>query len=360
MTDRSTLASVVEVPAPEHAADGARLRVLYVPPESISDGRVTNLPLATRTYEHAVALPVVEPPGYGYVLGAVYDEDGWLVRPTQRARPGRRWRSNPAALDDLALRTRDAVRLPGRTFLGGSLTHVFGHVLLETLARFWRDLDYTTYDQVLLYPVIELRGTPTVPDLTKRVLELVGVRPDRIKVVDRRPIILDQVDVTPSPIRMSKAADPRLTEVFDRIASTVAASSTSPHRSRIYLSRRRLEDRRRATNEFEIEVLMSERGFVVIHPQELPLDEQIRLIRAADVIAGCDGSALHAAAFARPGTRLLALDTRRTPNQVMIGWTRGLDAVHVNALDGELVSRRDEWTADLDRVQVGLDLILEG
>lgn len=359
MTGAGTPTVQVEVPRPAGAPASGRLRLLHGAPGRISEVRVVNLPLGMHTYEDAVALPGVDVPGTDLLLGAVYDRAGRLIGSSQRARPGPRWRSNPEQLTDLESRTaHDVLHFPGRTFFGGHLGHVFGHVLLETLARFWRDLDYAGYDHVVLYPIGEPARAVVLPALTLRVLELVGVPSERVHVVQHRPVRFDHLDVGASPIRLVKAVDPRMLAVFDRIADAVERSVVVPETTRVYLSRSRLSDGRRATNEPAIEAMMTARGFVVVHPQELPLVEQIALARRAEIIAGCDGSALHLAAFARPGTRLLALDSRPTPNQVLIGWARGLDAVHVGALAGDRASRTDAWTADLDRVRDALDLRL--
>ena len=79
--------------------------------------------------------------------------------------------------------------------------------------------------------------------------------------------------------------------------------------------------------------------------------DQVGLISRAEVIAGCDGSALHLALFAKPGTTLLAIDSRELVNQLMIDEVRGLDAVHVMANDRPAQERDTEWTADLDLVR---------
>ncbi len=347
-------ATCIELPRPEGAPATGRLRILHAEPGAIFDVRVTNLPLQGDSFEGAVALPVIRTPEDRF-HGAVYDRTGGLIRATQRARPGPRWRSNPDQLDDRL--AADVIRIPGRSFFGGQLNHVFGHVLLETLARFWRPVDYSGYDQVVLYPNVQPRRHVVVPELTRRALELVGVRAESILVVERRPMRFDHLDVSQSPIRLVRAVDPRLARAFDQIAERIEPTSTLASAPRVYLSRRRLDpDHRRTTNEDQIEAMMTAEGFVVVHPQELSLVEQIVMARRAKIIAGCDGSALHVAAFARPGTTLLALDSRRTPNQLLLGWACGLDAVHVAASEVELADRTKAWTANLDRVQDGLEL----
>ena len=100
--------------------------------------------------------------------------------------------------------------------------------------------------------------------------------------------------------------------------------------------------------------MLSDAGFDVIHPQEMSICEQAIAVGGADVIAGCDGSALHLAVFARPGTVLLALDSRLVPNQFMIDTVRQLDAVHVLASGAPVSDRTVDWVADLGQVQIGL------
>ncbi len=70
---------------------------------------------------------------------------------------------------------------------------------------------------------------------------------------------------------------------------------------------------------------------------------------------GCDGSALHLAAFARPGTQLIGVDCRPTPNQLMIDAVRGLRAVHVLASSPPVPDRTTSWQADLALVRQAID-----
>lgn len=80
---------------------------------------------------------------------------------------------------------------------------------------------------------------------------------------------------------------------------------------RIYLSRSRLtDDPRRLPDDGEarIEAVFSALGFDVIHPQTMPLPEQIALLRGASHVAGCVGSHLHLMAMsARPGVNLFRI-----------------------------------------------------
>lgn len=337
------------------SARAGRCRLLHYPADAQPKARVGRFPLHVRTHLGAVAVPVQENTQLTRFLGAVYTEDGNLVGESQRAKPGRKYHRNPPHL--AALPADDAERLAGRTFFAGQLAYQFGHVLLESLTRFWPMLDYPAYDHFVVYPNRQRTGAVEVPELMREVLALADVPPDRIRVVTDRPLLFESLDVSTAPIRVGSAADSRLMDVFDRVASRVVAERP-PARggtsSRLYLSRSRLTEGRRALNEAWIERLFTEHGFEVVHTQELGVRDQVARVRDADVLAGCDGSALHLAAFARPGTRLLALDTRRTPNQFLIDTCRGLDATHAWVLTEPLGDRRSTFSADPARVEEAL------
>jgi capsular polysaccharide biosynthesis protein len=127
----------------------------------------------------------------------------------------------------------------------------------------------------------------------------------------------------------------------------------------VYLSRSHLNPRRKrlAKNETAVEAFLVKHGFTVIHPQELPIPDQVAIMRNAEAIAGCDGSGLHMSAFARPGTKLLAIDSRTVPNQFLIDQARGLDSLHVLAVREALDERSASWRIQIRKVKAAVELL---
>jgi capsular polysaccharide biosynthesis protein/Tfp pilus assembly protein PilF len=72
---------------------------------------------------------------------------------------------------------------------------------------------------------------------------------------------------------------------------------------RIYLSRNRMP-RRRVTNESELLTMLEESGFAVVYPENLRLDEQVRMFAQAEAILSPDSSALSNLAFASDGAKV--------------------------------------------------------
>ena len=149
---------------------------------------------------------------------------------------------------------------------------------------------------------------------------------------------------------------PRSTSTISAFRCSVTASAASrpatqapaprlPGRG-LYLSRTGA-GASRIGNEPEVEDAARRAGLQVLHPQRLDLPLQIALMAETPAIAGTDGSALHLAAFARPGTRLLSLDTRDVVNQRIINTVAGLDARSVPVAPGGSVKGIDAHLASL-------------
>lgn len=360
VADGAARRALQEVSRPDEA-DTGRLRLVDYPTIEGELGAVARMQLDMHEHRDAVALPLTKIQGTGRKVGTVYSRDGRPVRDSERAIGPRRghWHANkriaPEALPD------PTVALPGRSFFLGHWSPGFGHVLLELLPRLWPSQDYGRYDHFVLYPRRRDK-TPALEPATwlRELLGLCGIPLEKVVVLRGDPVGFELIDVTTPPFVMKSVADVRFLDVFARITERVLASPAATGDrelpKRIYLSRSQVSTRS-ANNEEQLEAVMRRWGFVVLHPQQMTIIEQVEILAQVEVIAGCDGSALHTAVFARPGTKLLALDSRVVPSQFVIDRARGLDAVHVLAPD-KVASRRAKWTAEVGQVEATLELLL--
>jgi len=347
---------VQEIPRPAMMS-GGRLRVVGYPVYAEPPISILELPLTLGSHEGAVATP--RRPAVGVKAGAVYTADGDRIDASHRGKIGFGWSENPARLPDEDANPARMIR--GRSFFAGHWGPVFGHILLETLPRFWPDIDYSGYDHLVFYPK---RLETTTITRKRHIDQLVGAagpaKADFVMLANEGARF-EQIDIASSPVLMKDAADPRFLEVFDRIADRLLVDHDpgGPLPRRIYLSRSHLPERKRqAANESTVETMMDAFGFTVLHPQEMSIPDQIAAVRTAEVVAGCDGSALHMSAFARPGTKVLAIDARTVTNQFLVDQARELDTVHVLAIDAAMDARSAPWRIRLRDVRAGLDLLL--
>jgi capsular polysaccharide biosynthesis protein len=335
--------------------------------EIAPDRLVRSFVLECNVIRDALVTPLVmrrEPGAIRTISGAVYDQSGTLVAHSQRAiseNADTLRIVNPQRIEHPCV----ARRLRGPVLFCGIIWRPFGLLLIESMSRLWA---LAGLDGNRISAVFQAAAPRSRQVLERRyvryMVEALGIRAEQCEVVEQEPLVCEELIVPGSTFCLASHVHPRFPEVYDRI---MAARRIEPGASRrIYLSRRELPDRmRHIANEAEIEALCSARGFQVVHPETLPFEKQIALINGAEAIAGCDGSALHMAAFARPGTKTLNFRVGNPlRNQMVIESVRGLDAIHVHAGDEEAGGllcerhrRTQDWTADLSRVNEGLEII---
>lgn len=323
-------------------------------PES---GLVRNYELPATVERQAILTPINRDNVHTF-SGAIYSEAAKLVPHSQRLVGRARKPENPSLLEG-PTPTR---RLEGRSLFAGILFRNFGHFLLESTSRLWAlaSLDYRP--ERLVYHAFtpdaaeQLKNTSSDGYISS-LLRAVGYRPEDIDVVVDEPAILDEVVVPQSTVALNGYVHPRFVDFFDRVVESLDLSNaqTGTDSRRIYLSRSLLKGKKRhAENEREIEQVAVNAGFEVVHPQRIPFREQVALMQGAEVVSGCDGSAMHLTVFARPGTRVLCFDARRGTTQRTIEAVRGLQGICIKARaethPGKW-KRLHAWTADLEVVR---------
>ena len=97
--------------------------------------------------------------------------------------------------------------------------------------------------------------------------------------------------------------DEILQEIRDLYHGTFQISQKSPWR-KIYVSRAKTS-RRYVLNEDEVVELLKEKGFEIIHSQELSFAEQVHLSSESLIMIGLTGSGLNNMMFMKPGSKVL-------------------------------------------------------
>lgn len=264
--------------------------------------------------------------GTYWISGAVHDAEGVLVRESQR-----QWAGDalmPAASDPKEVRpNRKRERLTGTWLYAGHQHLHFGHVLLEGLTNLWPEPDSTELAGIVVHRNFRGRLSPPSkvwkPRLgrartaawAQELQRLAGYGDVEVKVARRGMVEVERLVVPERPVLLKGWARPEAVAVWKRIAAQVPSATEE----RVFLSRRRFhesagEESVRTTREWDarLEQMFTDAGFTVVHPETLPITEQIALARGARVLAGSSGSALHLSAFADRGTSVLEIGDART------------------------------------------------
>ncbi|CAN7469417.1 glycosyltransferase 61 family protein [Phyllobacterium sp. LjRoot231] len=113
------------------------------------------------------------------------------------------------------------------------------------------------------------------------------------------------------------APNDTLLHVRDIILSNTASQRGS---DKIYVSRSKIEDKRRMVNELELEKRLVAEGFEVFHPQEHSIKHQISVFHRAKVVVGAAGAQMANAIFMKPGTVAIEI----CPDNYSGVWIRNL------------------------------------
>lgn len=258
-----------------------------------------------------------------WIRGAVHDENGRLVVASQRL--GGSGGDLVAAADPntVAVPSQGVPRLEGTWLYGGHWMPAFGHFITETLTSMWTDLEV---DGLVFHSWLADQGE--VSPWQRRMLELVDRAGVALRIVRTRHQV-ERLVVPERSYVVNAWAHQEAVGVWRGVAVRSAAQPTP---ARVYLSRTRhnaqlaAEGRRVRTDprrDAELDRAFAAHGFTVVAPEELPIDDQIRLAAGADILAGSSGSALHLSAFiSRPAFVIEVGDDRVTqqglPNQRVV------------------------------------------
>jgi capsular polysaccharide biosynthesis protein len=214
-------------------------------------------------------------------------------------------------------------------YLGHLMSH-YGHFLTETTSRFWA-LPYFPGRRVVFYPFIF--GSAIRPFM-QPFLEAFGITEDRTTFL-REPCRFRRIIIPDRTFHFNASVHERHLEVAQRVRRHLGLKDIDRGSLKIFLSRSRLSSGRTSvSNQAEVDVLMKELGFHVVHPQEIPIVQQIDMYARCEVMAGFSGSALHNCLFMNPGTVLIEIGDLRAPAgplapQILCNLASGVRGFHV-------------------------------
>lgn len=187
---------------------------------------------------------------------------------------------------------------------------VYGHVLLEVIPSLWA-VDLIQEKSLKVATSIKLGAGYT------SMFRALGISEERITLL-RGATYAPEVYLPSKVVQRRRYIDPMARVVFNRLRDMLAWRSDMRSYERVYISRSKVPGRK-LINETEVEALFSALGFLIVHPQELSIFDQVKLFSEAKLIAGSGGSAMHNTLFSRSDSKVLIVSS--------IGWVVVADAL---------------------------------
>lgn len=174
---------------------------------------------------------------------------------------------------------------------------IFGHFLIEVLPDLWAF-------HLLGIKNLKIATSVRMNESYLKMLNAIGISSDQIVHIDG-PLTVDELYVPSEMIQRRRYLDPLVRDLFSRVGK-LAYNSKQVSINRVYISRTKMAGRD-LENEMEVEILFEKYGFTIIHPQELSIEDQIKIFRDARYIAGTGGSAMHNAIYSENNSKVLII-----------------------------------------------------
>lgn len=214
-------------------------------------------------------------------------------------------------------------------FMGNIFPH-FGHFLLEHLNRAWGALRlYKPGVKVLFIDNRNIGAQGFVYDF----MDMLGIRRDDVMVV-ARSVRFRTVYVPAQSWVTQHRVHTDFFKAFDAMAANVPDADTVY--DKVYLSRAALPAHMKVFGEERVQDIFAKNGYKIIYPEQLPLSQQVAIVKNAKYLAGCGGTALHLALFMRSGGCVIQIKRNKAvkdngPVQWMMNAGRGVNSVFVDA-----------------------------
>lgn len=187
---------------------------------------------------------------------------------------------------------------------------IYGHFLLEMLPRIagLASLRRQGARVAIALPI-------SLSDWARKIVEVYFDSTEVIWFDPNTDVIISDSVILTSMMHESYNFHPEFGEMLHELMGRVGITKTPrllgagcPPNRRIFISRSRLWHDIRLINPEKIEATVEALGFEIVHPQDMPFDEQVRLFHEASVVMGEAGSGLHNVLFCQPGTRVISLN----------------------------------------------------
>jgi capsular polysaccharide biosynthesis protein len=231
----------------------------------------------------------------------LYDLRGCRIEETVHLRDGHEVRAAPTETEI----PRELHRIDRPIVFSGHLPKHFGHFLLESLGRLWiyleRDVEGVAFAHTRPYF-----------HLHERELLQAALRGSAAPLLELdRPTVLSEAIIPEQALVLGGMIHPVMAAVYDRIREALVGLDVVPDARPVFLSRSRLpRGRRRTLGETALEQRLADEGVRILHPQELPLADQIAAVAAASTVIGLYGTALHLTAFRPSVGRTITIGPR--------------------------------------------------
>ena len=212
----------------------------------------------------------------------------------------------------------------GICYYGGPIIPHYGHFLTAALPRMWHILRDGPPKAPILCHSIERPDEWFARPYVAAILGQLGLTPESF-IHFREPTVVSRMIVPQPAFEEQHFAHSVLGELCTVIGSKFNGAQTTS--GPVYISKAKLGpgSTYRLVNEAVIEQVFSENGIKILHPEMMPIEDQIAALSSASILVGTIGSAFHTTLFCNTPKRIigLAYDKAINANYALIDKLKG-------------------------------------
>jgi len=307
----------------------------------------------------------------GMVCGQdlIYDENGIVVEDSVIRREKKAVYSPPSRLTK-DFENKAKVISDRLIFLGPDYFEHYGHWITEGLSKYWilgnlRNHDYiiprTAFlrrKRALLKRLIFFHKEPHYSTARK----IFRIKNDQLRYC-LGPVKSREIIVPESSIVLRNSISPKHIQVTQEIASHFLKTKRIDNDNRpVYLSRTRLRNPiRKYLSERTVENYCDQRGFKIIYPELLTLEQQIRLFNEHSVFIGPTGSAFHTVMFrivGRPVHLIYLTQGNKHANYDLVDELMGNHSYNIPCLE-KLSGQPKKYQMNVSKALDGISRIMD-
>jgi hypothetical protein len=282
--------------------------------------------LEVKVIERGIILPMRKIPGT--YEGGVHDKDFNFIAGFARTPPPRKTTGGGmwcVVESGYAVNREELLKLDEEVIYGGALLGHFGHFLSECLSRLW----YVVQNPESKLKILFIINAEVCKSWANKFLELMGIDLARVVYV-QKPMQCRSITVPDQSQYVWNNFTKEHVLPYQAMKSRVTPGKIK----KIYLTRSSFDVTRGnptgvyCFNEKYFEDFFAKRGFEVIIPEKLSLEEQISLIMGADEIATTLGTLSHWAIFKKPSAKFITLSRKKS--SLLIAQTFIIEAFNVD------------------------------
>lgn len=246
----------------------------------------------------------------------------------------------------------------------------FGHLTTEVLSRLW-GWDVAKREDPELKALFHVRPRPGKRGALERALFTAYGIAEADLVAVQGPVRLESV-TSATPLWHNATphyAHPDIEQTWSRMTTGLLQGAPPGPHERIFVSRgSAFTNRRGCRNQQEVERFFADRGFHILYPEELDLQEQVAIFAGARVVAGFGGSAMFNLMHARRLEHVVVLshDGYNARNEQLFASVLGAklhyfwSPADIPSPDGRRTreSFRSSWSFDFDGLRGDLERVL--